>query len=51
MDEELRQEIEAQKRRMAAERRKIQRQLARMGYNTRSPEDAEKLARRLTVKH
>lgn len=51
MDEELRREIEAHKRRMAEERRKLQRQLAKMGYYTQSPEEAERVARRLTTRH
>lgn len=49
-DKEIDRMIQEHKRAMAAERRQIMRQLQAMGYRPKSPEDAVRLARRLTLK-
>lgn len=50
-EREFRCEVAAHKRKVHRMRTELQKRLARLGYYTRSPEDAERLARRLAMKH
>lgn len=50
-ERQFKREVAAHKHRVRQQRTKLQQQLAAIGYYTKTPEEAEALARRLAVRH